>query len=269
MRAVDHASERIYSGVWGALVTLFKVPREAPTLPVGQGQSIESFRPSPGYLRYLKLWFWILLGLTDVVFLILWGLSFIVAWWVGALCFIPFILVAVVPDVIAYVGMHLRVDTTWYVMTDRSIRIRRGIWVIQEATITFENVQNVSVSQGPIQRAFGIADVVIETAGGGGAAAPGKGGAMTGHHGLIQGVANATEIRDRIMARVRASRGAGLGDEARAATLAPDRAGLHASAALVSGLRLVLEESSKLRATLAGRAVPAVRPSEGTDHRRG
>ena len=72
-------------------------------------------------------------------------------------------------------AMHLRYDTTWYVLTNRSLRIRRGIWMIHETTITYENVQNVSVNQGPLQRIFGIADVLVQTAGGGGecaAAAP-------------------------------------------------------------------------------------------------
>ena len=63
------------------------------------------------------------------------------------------------PDVFAYVGIHLRYDTTWYVLTDRSLRIRRGILTIHETTISFENVQNVEVRQGPLQRYFGIADV--------------------------------------------------------------------------------------------------------------
>lgn len=66
----------------------------------------------------------------------------------------------ILPDVVAYVAIHLRFDTTWYVMTERSLRIRRGIWVLHETTITFENVQNVVVNQGPVQRFFGIANVV-------------------------------------------------------------------------------------------------------------
>ena len=38
---------------------------------------------------------------------------------------------------------------------------------MHETTISFENVQNVEVRQGPLQRYFGIADVVVQTAGGG------------------------------------------------------------------------------------------------------
>ena len=38
---------------------------------------------------------------------------------------------------------------------------------VQEKTMTFSNVQNVSIRQGPMQRLFGIADLEVRTAGGG------------------------------------------------------------------------------------------------------
>lgn len=94
--------------------------------------------------------------------------------------------------------------------TDRSMRIRRGVLILHEMTITFENVQNVTVEQGPLQRWFGIGSVVVQTAGG----SAGKDGQSgTTHQGVIEGIGNAAEVRDLIMARVRASASAGLGDE--------------------------------------------------------
>ena len=82
-------------------------------------------------------------------------------------------------------------------MSDRSLRIRRGIWVIHETTLTFENVQNVSVRQGPLQRYFGIANLLLETAGGGQSQAGPQGMQTTAaHHGLIEGVADAQPIGD-------------------------------------------------------------------------
>ena len=38
---------------------------------------------------------------------------------------------------------------------------------VREMTVTFANIQNAPVNQGPIQRALGIADLQVETAGGG------------------------------------------------------------------------------------------------------
>jgi membrane protein YdbS with pleckstrin-like domain len=128
---------------------------------------------------------------------------------------VPALIFAVVPDIIAYLAVHLRFDTTWYVMSERSLRIRRGIWVIHETTLTFENVQNVTVRQGPLQRYFGIANLLLETAGGGQSQAGPQGMQTTAaHRGLIEGVADAQRIRDLIMNRLRKSRTTGLGDEA-------------------------------------------------------
>ncbi len=118
------------------------------------------------------------------------------------------------PDIVAYVAIHLQYDTTWYVMTSRSLRIRRGIWVIHETTITFENVQDLKIHQGPIERLFGISNVLVETAGGGApVGAENQPAALTAHRGLIQGIADAQRIRDQILARLRQTRTSGLGDD--------------------------------------------------------
>ena len=79
---------------------------------------------------------------------------------------------------------------------------------IRETTITFENVQNVSMRQGPLQRLFGIANVIVETAGGGQAQEGSSGGqAASAHLGLIEGIDDADRIRDLILQRLRLLRG--------------------------------------------------------------
>jgi membrane protein YdbS with pleckstrin-like domain len=213
----ERAAEWMYHGLWRVLVGWFRVPKEPPTLPAREGEYLSSFRPAPGFLRYLKFWFWLVLLLVDLVLtaayvaaavaLVIGGL-----WWVALLLLPVALFVIVVPDLFAYVAIHLRYDTTWYVMTDRSLRIRRGVMVIHETTITFENVQNLKLRQGPLQRHFGIADLVVETAGSGGAQGH-QGTAGVSHRGVIEGIDNAPEIRERILSRMRQSRTAGLGDE--------------------------------------------------------
>lgn len=206
----------MYSGIWSVLVRMFRLPSEPPSLPAGPGELVDSFQPAAGFLRYLKLGFWIGLFVVDGLILFFWILSAMTVPWLGVALLPIALFLAIVPHTIAYIAIHLRYDTTWYVMTDRSLRLRRGVWSIHEITITFENVQNVKVRQGPLQRYFGIADVVVETAGGGGgvAGAHGKQAATTmSHHGIIEGIANAAEIRDRILARLKHSKSAGLGDE--------------------------------------------------------
>jgi membrane protein YdbS with pleckstrin-like domain len=219
----ERAAEWIYSGLWRILVDWFCVPDEPPTLPVRPGDHIEAFQPAPGFLRYLKLWFWIVGLLIDVGLVLAFGAALIALfmagfWWV-AVPLIPIMLaIIIVPDIIAFIAVHLRYDTTWYVMTDRSVRIRRGIWVIQETTITFENVQNLKVSQGPVQRAFGISSLELETAGSG-ASTDSKGRQRSmANRAVIEGVTDAQRLRDMILPRIQRSRSAGLGDEARSTT---------------------------------------------------
>jgi membrane protein YdbS with pleckstrin-like domain len=211
---VDQAAAWIYRGVWASIVALFRVPPEPATLP-SSGEDVRSIRPSAGYLRYLKFWFWLAFLPGDIVPFLLWLAVTIAFPIVGIFLVVPLIVVLIAPDVVAYIGIHLRYDTTWYVLTDRSLRIRRGIWVIHETTITFENVQNVEVAEGPVQRHFGIADVIVQTAGGGAArkTSHGSEGTSNAHVGILQGLDNAGAVRDLILDRVKRSRTAGLGDE--------------------------------------------------------
>ena len=196
------------------MTRLFRVPEHPPALPTAAGNSIESFKPAIGFLRYLKLKFWaslIAAGFAELVLELLVSTNDMS---IGMLLLPAAIFLLVVPGMIVYLAIHLRYDTTWYVLSDRSMRIRRGIWIIRETTITFENIQNVNVRQGPLQRWFGIANLSIETAGGGGQAQHGHGNPwQTDHCGVIEGVADAHRIRDLIMSRLRKSRSAGLGDE--------------------------------------------------------
>jgi len=211
---VERASRWIYRGIWAVLVRWFKVPDRPPALPVPPGEALDAFRPAEGFLRYLKLFFWIGTILIDAMILAAWTAIAVASPTWGAILAVPALALALLPSIVVYIAIHLQYDTTWYVMTGRSLRIRRGIWTIHETTITFENVQNVEVNQGPVQRLFGIADVRVDTAGGGGRATGHEGQAASNtHRGLIEGVSNAPEIRDLVLSRLRRSRSAGLGDE--------------------------------------------------------
>lgn len=212
----ERAAEWIYRGLWGVLASWFNVPRDPPSLPAAPGEPLRTFKPSRQFLAYRKLYFWIGLFIIDLLLTIGWIAIVIANPLVGGLLFPVYLIAAVVPDVLAYIAIHLRYDTTWYVMSERSMRIRRGIWIIHETTITYENIQNVGVRQGPVERHFGIANLIVKTAGGGGggkgshAAHAAAGGA---HVGLIEGITDAPALRDAIMSRVERSRSAGLGDE--------------------------------------------------------
>jgi len=192
------------------LADAFKVPASPPELPSLPGDVPRSFHPSPAYLRYLKLYFWVAAIAFDVLILVLWLALFIENPLIGSILAVPALALAVLPDIVAYVAIHLKYDTTWYVMNARSLRCRRGIWTIVEHTITFENVQNVQIHRGPIQYFYGIWTITIETAG---AAEPeGASGFDVGNKAIMEGIENPNEIRALIMERVRRSRGTGLGE---------------------------------------------------------
>jgi len=205
----------MYRGIWNVIVVWLRIP-SPPALQTGHDESVERFHPAPGFLNYLKFWFWLGLIPMDVAITVGWIVLMFMNPLIGVVIFPVALFVAVAPDVILYIAIHLRFDNTWYVLSDRSMRLRRGVWNITEVTITYENVQNVKVKSGPLQRAFGISDVIIETAGSG-ESAVNNGRAKPLNQGLIEGVSDASRIRDLIMRHVRASRSAGLGDEKRVA----------------------------------------------------
>jgi membrane protein YdbS with pleckstrin-like domain len=207
----DRAASWIYVGIWARLVAWFRVPHGPPSLPAQQPDTLRQVHPAPGFLRYLKFRFWLLLTIFDGMIVIAWIAITVASPLAGALLLIPALVIAVAPDVVVYIALHLRYDTTWYVMSSRSLRIRRGVWVLREMTITFENVQNIKVTQGPLMRYFGIKNVVVETAGSAGSGR--DGGEPAENQAVLEGLDDANEIRDLILARVRASRSAGLGDE--------------------------------------------------------
>lgn len=209
---VHAACKWCYRGIWSVLSDWFCVPHQPPTLPSSDPTVVHAFKPSENYLRYLKLFFWIGCVLIDLALAACWLGIAIANPLLGVLITPLMLAVMILPDIVAYVAIHLKYDTTWYVLSDRSMRIRRGIWIIHETTITFENIQNVRLSQGPIERCFGFANLTVETAGGGSAHAEG-GEASAAHHGVMTGIANAEQLRDQIMIKMQKCRSAGLGDE--------------------------------------------------------
>lgn len=154
---------------------------------------------------------------------------------------------------VTFAAVRIDWELRWYIVTDRSLRIRAGLWSLQESTMSFANIQQVEVSQGPLQRLLGIADVRVQSAGGGGSPS-GKGheAEHSLHNGMFHGVDNATEIRDLILARLRHFREAGLGDpDDHGASAEPATAALASTTApeTLNAAHELLAEARALRAT--------------------
>ncbi len=111
-----------------------------------------------------------------------------------------------------YAVRRLDYEMRWYVVTDRSLRIRTGVLGVQELTMSFANLQHVAVTQGPLQRFLGLADVRVQSAGGGGGEGHQSGHGDSLHTATFHSVDNAQEIRDLILERLQRYRATGLGD---------------------------------------------------------
>lgn len=158
---------------------------------------------------------------------------------------------------VTYSLVRLDFELRWYLVTDRSLRIRTGLTTVQEATMSFANLQQVVVTQGPLQRFLGLADVRVQSAGGGGDTHEQKGGDSL-HTGVFHGVDNAPEIRDLILERLRVFRETGLGDPDEPVASAPpplSAAGpastAPASADTLAAARELLAEARALRAAVS------------------
>ena len=249
-------------GLKRAFLRILKVPPE-PALPAGR--TVRVFRAAPEYFRYhLAVWAFGQLGAVAGLIAGLFGISYALSFvenplvrfalhaaevfaWISFLVLLPFSLAVV----------RLDFELRWYVLSDRSLRIREGILTVKEKTMTFANIQQISIHQNPIQRLLGIADVHVRTAGGGGGEGGEKGESM--HEAYFRGVSNAEEIRTAIQERVRLHRDGGLGDpddpEPLTLPTAPQADG--ASPAVEAAHRVLTEARGLRSALLEVRAVPA------------
>ena len=229
------------------LLRLLKVP-PAPEVPAGD---VRVFRSAPGHRRYQLLgWGLRQVGLVaglvvGAVFLgavvprIEHPLAEKIAWGLEGLAWLGFLVQFPIGFLIARIDYAFR----WYILSDRSLRVREGLLSYQEKTMTFANIQQVSILQNPVQRLFGISDVKVESAGGGGTRGAKDANSGHGEHlheAHFRGVSNPAEIRDVILARVRMHRDAGLGEAhpvERAEPGPPSTAALEAARELLSEMR--------------------------------
>jgi uncharacterized membrane protein YdbT with pleckstrin-like domain len=246
-------------GIRARLLRWMKVPAE-PAPPPGGG--VTTFRASHNYYRYtIALW---LLKQASALFGLYISYQFLQGFmgfrWLVYLELVAILgFVAQLPFSFALLKMNF--EMRWYMLSDRSLRIREGVLTVHEQTMAFANIQNISIRQNPLQRLCGIATVVVRAAGGGAGATSspyGESGKSGSHEATFEGVDNAEEIRSVIRERIRLHRDAGLGDPddpaprtetpaRRTAVLAP---GPDLSGAIAAAERVLAEARALRRAVL-------------------
>ena len=239
------------------LAQTFKTPPE-PDPPTGSANSLRVFRASKSYFRYrLLIWGFRQIGaVLGILAFLYFDANYDIRDFLGGAPEYALVLVRI-GEKFAIVGLAVQLPVTffltqldyryrWYMTTDRSLRIREGVANVREQTMMFSNVQNVAIRQGPLQRLFGISDLEVRSAGGGGQSEnkhDNSGQKEDMHLGYFRGVSNAAEIRDLILDYLRRAKGPGLGDPAEVSpTTTEDDT--------VAAGRLLLDEAKALRRAL-------------------
>lgn len=238
---LDWARERVHA--------ILRVPPE-PAVPDGTAGSAMVFRAARNFYRW-RVCGWIVahLGIAAGILASFHIVGLAAERWPlwGQYLFTGLEILAVLALLsglpFSYLALALDYRLRWYIVTDRSLRVRQGVWNVSELTMTFANIQEIRVSSGPLQKLLGIADVEVKAAGGGAAGPHGQTG---GHSATFEGVDNAEVIRDLIVERLREYRDTGLGGaESRPTPSAAPNAEVLAA-------RAVLEEAKALRNALGG-----------------
>jgi membrane protein YdbS with pleckstrin-like domain len=230
------------------VLRLLKVPPQ-PQAPAGTPGSIQVFRASRGYF-HLKLVEWgfkqVATAIGIIVFLSVVSGGFLpvdklpidklpvdMAGLRAALAKVQThwpltVLLLRVVEVVSIAGFVMQIPFTlalvrldylmrFYIVTDRSLRIRDGVRHVREMTMTYANVQEITIRQGPVQRLLGFADLRVRSAGGGGQSEISAGeeeaeAKSSMHLAYFRGVDNAEEIRGVIRSHLSRLRDGGLGD---------------------------------------------------------
>ena len=244
----------MYGSLKGLLLRFLRLPERPPDPPAGGYRVVQVFRASPRWLSYRLVFWWIAAAFTALVLFFVMIAALIEGEpWVALIVFLAGLL-DVAALVFTWFCVRIEYDLRTYVVTDRSLRVRQGAFIFKEMTLTYANVQNVQVRQGPLQRLFGIQDLRVDTAGGGGGMKH-EGAGATGHSVTLAGLENAREVRDLILSYVKlAGRGSGLGDLddpehalRRSSTVLP------ASPAVMDALRGLHSAAQGLRQSAEGR----------------
>jgi uncharacterized membrane protein YdbT with pleckstrin-like domain len=224
------------------VLRLARVPAE-PHVPEGAEESVRVFNAGRNYLAWRLILWGIGNGAAALGLVAVFGFKFFLPLpplvrtiWSVVEVGVAGVFVVSIP--ITYFLQRLNYEMRWYIVTDRSLRIRSGVVWLQEITMTFANIQEIRVNANPIEQLLGLANVEVRSAGGGTDA---HGQSSSGHVGKFAGVDNAEAIRDLLVERLRVYRDSGLGEKTVAAQ----------EPLALSAARKVLQETSALRNSLA------------------
>lgn len=254
----------MYEPMKDAILELLNAPKNAPEPPAGAHGSVKIFRASPRFLSYRFLFLGAFLVVLSILFLFAAVALLFRHAAIGIAAVVVMALLWILILGLGYILIRLEYEMRYYVVTDRSLRIRKGVLNILEQTLTFANIQNISIEQGPVERLFGISSLVVETAGGGSVVNAQQNGFTPNYHqAVLDGLDDAETLRDLIREYLKTIHpSSGLGER-----LEKRRAGRRGGfgPAETAVLRDILSEIRMLRGSRGGGApqTPPPAPEAG------
>jgi membrane protein YdbS with pleckstrin-like domain len=187
---------------------LLKLKLEPPHLPEGSSL-VRHLRPAPSWLayRYLQTLFGLLnqfigVGVLGVILVMRLGSA-------GVVLAVVLAVVELFVIGLALVTTRVDYDLRHYLVGDRSLRVAQGAWRREEVTLSYANVQNIEVLQGPLERLFGVKSLIVSTAG---SDASPQNPASNSHLVTMVGLENADEVRALILGMLHHQKDSGLGE---------------------------------------------------------
>lgn len=188
-------------------VPLLKLRTEPPHLPEGTSL-VRSLKPSEAWFTWRALS--ALFGLLgQVIGTAVGAIALITSlgrWgWVLAT-----LLLLLEVAIIGFTLVATRVDyeLRHFLVGDRSLRVSEGAITQREVTLSYANVQNLEVTQGPIERLFGFQNLTVTTAG-----ADQTPGVENSHSVTLVGLDDAQAVRTLIIDMLQKTKDPGLGDK--------------------------------------------------------
>jgi len=132
---------------------------------------------------------WVRIAVEALLFFVFVGLAFVDGWFTPAvrgLILSCALLLLAIEVVSAFVMPRLHHRYTRYRVDEKGLEIRRGVLWRSVVTVSRTRVQHLDVSQGPIERKYGLARLLVHTAG--------TGDAVVGLPGIAEETARA--LRD-------------------------------------------------------------------------
>jgi len=194
-------------------VPLLKLKTGPPHLPEGSAL-VRSLGPCEAWFTWRALW--AMFGLLPQVIGTGVGAIALIAKLGGLGWAIAAMLVLVEVVVVSFTLVATRVDyeLRFFLVGDRSLRVNEGAIVRREVTLSYANVQNLEVTQGPMERLFGFQNLTVTTAG-----ADQAPGLENSHSVTLVGLDDAEAVRTLILGMLHQTKDSGLGERSEATGL--------------------------------------------------